>query len=254
MNAMLLELGREGHKFIRLKEKKEFTDNQFKDLLQLLVELEKIGKILEKKGVEITKYLSFRHPKTKKMPIYKVRVEGKEHFLYSDKELAALSDKEGKEIEEEVLELFEAQEVEQIINRVEKLGLDIATYAQPAQSLLEQAGKKAKDKEAKKPKPPYRISNEKEEKELFSLQGALSYIKEAASKGMHIQRYKGLGEMNPQQLWETTMDPEKRTILRVALEDAVEADKMFTVLMGDQVEPRREFIEEYAHQVKNLDI
>ncbi len=82
----------------------------------------------------------------------------------------------------------------------------------------------------------------------------LGYIKDNATKGMHIQRYKGLGEMNPHQLWDTTMDPEKRTILKVTLEDAVEVDKMFTVLMGDQVEPRREFIEEYAHQVKNLDI
>jgi len=92
------------------------------------------------------------------------------------------------------------------------------------------------------------------QKDLFSLREVLAYIKEAATKGMHIQRYKGLGEMNPQQLWDTTMDPDKRTILKVILEDAVEADKMFTVLMGDQVEPRREFIENYAHQVKNLDI
>jgi DNA gyrase subunit B len=249
MDELILELGREGHNFMRFKEKQAFTDNQFKDLLELLVELEKLGQILEKKGVDFLKYLTFRHPKTKKMPIYRVKVEGKDHFVYSDKELADLTDRAAKE-EHDALELFEAAEIEQIVAKIEKLGLDIATYT-AVDSVQKEASKKDSDKKAK---PVYRVAAEKDEADFYSLKEVLAFVKAAATKGMHIQRYKGLGEMNPQQLWETTMDPAKRTILKVTLEDAVETDKMFTVLMGDQVEPRREFIENYAHQVKNLDI
>ena len=249
MDDMLLELGREGHKLFQLKEKQTFTDNQFKDLLQLLVELEKFGKILEKKGVEFTKYLPSRSPKTKKMPVYRVKVDGSDRFVYTDKELADLG-KEQKSEELDVTELFEAPEIEEIMTKIEKLGIDIGTYFPEAQKEVPAKGKETE----KKLKPYFRITNEKEDKDLFCLRDVLTYIKEAAAKGMHIQRYKGLGEMNPHQLWDTTMDPEKRTLLQVTLEDAVETDRMFTVLMGDEVEPRREFIEEYAHQVKNLDI
>jgi len=96
-----------------------------------------------------------------------------------------------------------------------------------------------------------------EGKELFSTSiglELLSFFMESAKKGLNIQRYKGLGEMNPEQLWETTMEPTNRTLLQVKIEDAVEADNVFTVLMGDQVEPRRDFIEQNALNVSNLDI
>lgn len=253
MDDLLLDLGREGNVFFYLKNKCSFTEHQFKELMSLLVELEKMGKNLEKKGVNFIKYLNSMHQKTKKMPIYRIKVDGKYQFLYSDEELAKLSEEEGKEIEQEVLEIFEAQDIEQIAAKIDKLGMDISSYCDD--SSLKAGGDGQIKQVENKAKPLYRIVNkEKEQKDFFCLREVLVYIKEQATKGMHIQRYKGLGEMNPSQLWETTMDPEKRTILKVTLEDAVETDKIFTVLMGDVVEPRRQFIEEYAHRVKNLDI
>lgn len=96
--------------------------------------------------------------------------------------------------------------------------------------------------------------DKKEIREFESLKDFSQFILEDGKQGAYIQRYKGLGEMNPVQLWETTMCPENRTLLQVEIEDTIEADQIFSVLMGDQVEPRRQFVEDNALNVRNLDV
>ncbi|RPI77660.1 MAG: DNA topoisomerase (ATP-hydrolyzing) subunit B [Desulfobacteraceae bacterium] len=100
----------------------------------------------------------------------------------------------------------------------------------------------------------FKIGKEGEEKEIENWQELYKALMERGKKGLNIQRYKGLGEMNPEQLWSTTMDPEKRTLLQVKVEDQVDADEIFNILMGDKVEPRREFIQDNALEVQELDI
>jgi DNA gyrase subunit B len=101
---------------------------------------------------------------------------------------------------------------------------------------------------------PFTVGENGKSSEIDTREELLEMILATAKKDMSIQRYKGLGEMNPEQLWETTMNPEKRTLLQVHIEDAIETDEIFTVLMGDQVEPRRKFIEDNALDVRNLDV
>ncbi|HEV7799417.1 MAG TPA: DNA topoisomerase (ATP-hydrolyzing) subunit B [Pyrinomonadaceae bacterium] len=101
---------------------------------------------------------------------------------------------------------------------------------------------------------PFIIGENGTSEEIPTRDALLEKVLAAAKKDLSIQRYKGLGEMNPEQLWETTMDPDKRTLLEVRIDDVVETDQMFTVLMGDAVEPRRKFIEDNALEVRNLDV
>lgn len=244
-NNMLLDWGSEDLKLVYAGTKKEFTDKQFRAILDILEQLEGIAYRLKRKGIEIKELLENRDKKTKALPIYRVKLNSHTQYVYSDKELAALSEGaagKGKEvdIDEEgtgikATEIYEAHDIMELAGELKKKEMDMDEY------ILSK-------------KPIYDILDDDKKIQIFSLPEILKYVKEQGKKGMSIQRYKGLGEMNPQQLWDTTMDPAKRTLLLVNLEDAVEADSIFTLLMGDEVEPRREFIEKHAHEVKNLDI
>jgi len=103
-------------------------------------------------------------------------------------------------------------------------------------------------------RPPYRLKAKNQENPYRATDELVRAILDMGRQGLSIQRYKGLGEMNPGQLWETTMNPEMRTLLRVTLEDLTGVDEIFTILMGDEVEPRRNFIQTHALEVKNLDV
>ena len=102
--------------------------------------------------------------------------------------------------------------------------------------------------------PPFTLTHKNESTQIESKEALLSAIMEAGKSGLTIQRYKGLGEMDPGELWETTMDPECRVLLQVRADDMVELEDLFSTLMGDAVEPRREFIQKNALDAKNLDI
>ncbi|MCM8775868.1 MAG: DNA topoisomerase (ATP-hydrolyzing) subunit B [Candidatus Omnitrophica bacterium] len=267
MNDNLLDLGMESVSLQKVGKKAAVTGKDLRDILDLAQAIEDLKMSLARKGIQMDRYLAARDKK-KGFPTYLFRDQEDytEELLYSQDELESLRKKienekretetkqEGTPKEDtkkkgaeaktengvkqnlyEELEISEAKEFEKAEKRLAKYDLD----------LLDFLGKEDE---------PFEILYEKKKWSIKSLADVLAWVKENGKKGMTIQRYKGLGEMNPQQLWETTMNPETRTILRVTLDDAIEADEIFTVLMGDQVEPRRIFIQRHARAVRNLDI
>ncbi|PKM92997.1 MAG: DNA topoisomerase (ATP-hydrolyzing) subunit B, partial [Elusimicrobia bacterium HGW-Elusimicrobia-4] len=261
LESMLLEEGLSDIKIYELEKGKistEYDQKKLSAILKNLIEFEILIKKLAKKGVSWDDYLSFK--KKEKLPLYKIDTDDKPEYIYTDKEWKNFKSEHLKKKKEKLpKELTSAGELPMAIGD-EELGtevkdlwelvkLDLAAKKLEAENVdLENYGNGGG-------KPLYRIiSSDAEESDVHNFRQLIDTVMNLGRKGSTIQRYKGLGEMNPTQLWETTMDPKNRKLLQVKLEDAVEADKIFTTLMGDKVEPRRLFIEQHAHEVRNLDI
>jgi len=262
LNRILLELGSEDVVLTRQEDKHVFAPQLIDRIVESLAGLERLGGGVTRYGASLTGYLDLHDPTTQALPRYLARIrEGnKESFEFLrdevvrarfvqqhglDADLFEQPDN-GAKGETQVVkritihEIFESLEMTKLIEAIAQMGLDIAQFSRtekPLYIITENPGAK----------------NESQI-ELFSILEIIAQIRANGRKGLSIQRYKGLGEMNPKQLFETTMDPDKRRLLKVSVNDGAKADALFTLLMGDEVPPRRQFIEDNALNVQYLDV
>ncbi|MBA2480411.1 MAG: DNA gyrase subunit B [Planctomycetes bacterium] len=225
-------------------------------LIDVLQEFDEHERVLALKGLTLDEYLALRSG-AGLLPLYRARIGEAERFLVSEAELDELLGRargvpaqitpappsgtltsEPPPILPEIIEFTERDALERSLDRLRVLG-------HSPELLLDSPGRIA----------PFMLKDAKEDVPLTHLRQLVPAVKRFGSRGLDIQRYKGLGEMNPDQLWETTMDPQKRTLFRVTLSDAIEAERMFATLMGTDVSIRRDFIERFALAVaKKLDV
>ena len=265
LDRILIELGTEEVSLIRLSDKKAFSKAQLLDILGSLQELERLSRAVTRRGAKFEDYLEARNPKSGDLPKYigKVREGNEEKFEFfkDDKDAGKFRDKMGIEDEDDeeeeksgkeeaeskgkpkarIYEIYEAASLAKALQGLAKKGLDMEHYSAQDKPLFELV-----EGEVEKSNP--------NRTPIFSIAEILTAVKGVGKKGVQITRFKGLGEMDAKELFETTMNPEKRQLLKVDLVDAAKADEIFTTLMGDEVEPRRVFIEENALNVRNLDI
>jgi DNA gyrase subunit B len=263
MLKALLELGTDGARLIIASSGEELTGEALATVNQALARLETHQTGFAKKGLEIERILKMERAGA--FPIHRVTVGDQEHFFYTTEEQAAFlasleaaraaaapapaapapdgPAEEGEAVEREhvmVQELHESRELAKTVARLASLGISSADIM--------------RETDFDREDPRFWAANEARREPLAGLVDFLPTLREFGKEGLDIQRYKGLGEMNPGQLWETTLDPARRTLLRVELGNAVEAEEMFSLMMGDDVASRRRYIESHALEISNLDI
>jgi DNA gyrase subunit B len=266
LNRILIQLGVEDVRLKNLADGAILTEKQLSEILDLLESLDKFAHAIRRHGGDFAEYIERRIAETGELPRHLVRVrtgnEESRHYFHSEDDLREFSEAnpdlglfEHDEAMESApergrsgngpirrarhVEIHEARPVGELLGQLSRKGLSIEHYAaqdQPLFELIEGEGENARVRP------------------IFSIPEILAAVKEVGKRGLEIRRFKGLGEMNPQQLFSTTMDPARRKLLRVDLADAIEAEEMFTTLMGQEVEPRRQFIEDNALNVRNLDV
>lgn len=261
MDEYLLSLGLSDIK-IQIPGKPEpLIDDEKKLLLKSIQDVENFITRVEKKGIGFREFLASKNGEGQ-LPRFRVELVDGIRFAYSADEFEALKqlnetmqrqhhEEKIAEIPEKertpesmefrasrlhFIELYEKETMNELIARLARFNLHFENYKKADGVILE-------------------ITDDQGiVTQFFTLKEVIDFVRENGRKGIEIQRYKGLGEMNADQLWETTMDPKKRTLVRVTLPDAVAADHMFTMLMGEEVPPRRAFIEQHALSVKDLDV
>jgi DNA gyrase subunit B len=260
MNRYLFELALNSVSVTNIRRDKQYTDLQSHNIVERICAIDDLFTDLWHRGIDAQRLFKERFVEDSETPLYRVRANGKEYYRFEgefgpdvlpeedekSKQLDLLSDQEESEVViEEASDIQEIKEIKQILDKLARM--DVFPRDMIGSNGDEKDGETdfLFEIENKKGGNAYTAASTVE---------LLEKILEIGKSGVGIQRYKGLSEMNPEQLRQTTMDPAVRTLLQVKLEDVVEADQMFTTLMGSKVEPRKEFIEKYALQVTNLDI
>jgi DNA gyrase subunit B len=255
MMSELISLGMTGARLVVKADNTPFEGENLRRLVDLAERMEQPLELLERRGIDIRYLLKFNSEEKSRLPRYRVLYSDTERwFLERDEAEAFVRNLQPPEpapgdvapatprtVNAQLVDLHEIRTLNEVFQQLRDYGFFVADFTPAGVRNAE-------------PVYPFILERDDDRVPLTSLRELLEELRHLGEKGLTVTRFKGLGEMNSEELWDTSMDPEKRTLLQVRMEDAAAADEIFRVLMGDAVEPRREFIEKHALDVRQLDI